>query len=484
MFSAQQLAKFAGSRRISQETFDAAVRENIEEFEMEPEEALSSAVEEFTAQGVDLSNIIKTLAGGDISSHPAAQAVQRAEKAARGADPEGAAAAADDVAAALAAANSKDTAAEVAAVLHKAGAAGVLVQFMPACAGAPAQELRILNAVAVLLGSSRELQADFLQAHGVAALQQVLGEASEDASLAAAALQAAAAVAAKNEEGKAALMAAGLGGSSLEAMQRHADQPEVLQAACDVLCALTNPDDDTQPASRAFPNARALAKEGAAKQLVAALRGHDAHPQPVVTALSNALKQVAANDEICQEVAASGGVELALRILEAGMSDASTARPLCALLRQLVSSDSNKELFVECGGLELLATLFGVQGSSPAVLEQALGLLTNVTLRYPEAAARASACGCLDATLELMHVMLASNGTSSVNGNGKENRATAVQRQACMAIRNAAVRSPEVRASLLDKGAEALLRQVKSAYPSCAEAGAAALRDLGLEKYN
>ncbi len=28
--------------------------------------------------------------------------------------------------------------------------------------------------------------------------------------------------------------------------------------------------------------------------------------------------QVAANDEICQEVAASGGVELALRILEAG----------------------------------------------------------------------------------------------------------------------------------------------------------------------
>lgn len=45
-------------------------------------------------------------------------------------------------------------------------------------------------------------------------------------------------------------------------------------------------------------------------------------------------------------------------------------------------------------------------------------------------------------------------------------------------------RSPEVRASLLDKGAEALLRQVKCAYPSCAEAGAAALRDLGLENYN
>lgn len=77
----------------------------------------------------------------------------------------------------------------------------------------------------------------------------------------------------------------------------------------------------------------------------------------------------------------------------AGMSDASIARPLCALLRQLVSRDGNKELFVEGGGLELLAVLLGAQRSSPAVLEQALGLLTNVTLRYPEAAARVRLSG-------------------------------------------------------------------------------------------
>ena len=48
----------------------------------------------------------------------------------------------------------------------------------------------------------------------------------------------------------------------------------------------------------------------------------------------------------------------------------------------------------------------------------------------------------------------------------------------------AACRSPEVRAALLDKGAEGLLRQVKAAYPSCADAGSAALRDLGLDNYN
>ena len=38
-------------RRITQETFDAAVKENMEEFEMDPDEALREAVEQFESQG-------------------------------------------------------------------------------------------------------------------------------------------------------------------------------------------------------------------------------------------------------------------------------------------------------------------------------------------------------------------------------------------------------------------------------------------------
>ena len=78
----------------------------------------------------------------------------------------------------------------------------------------------------------------------------------------------------------------------------------------------------------------------------------------------------------------------------AGLSDAALARALCSLLRQLASSDSCKQLLVEGGALELLAALLAAHGGSPAVLEQALGMLTNVTLRYPEAAARVRLAGC------------------------------------------------------------------------------------------
>lgn len=48
----------AQPKKIVQETFDAVVRENVEEFDMELEEAVSDAKQQFGSQGVDLSNIV------------------------------------------------------------------------------------------------------------------------------------------------------------------------------------------------------------------------------------------------------------------------------------------------------------------------------------------------------------------------------------------------------------------------------------------
>lgn len=45
-------------KQISQETFDAVVRENMEEFEMDLNEAVQDAIDQFKTQGVDMSNLI------------------------------------------------------------------------------------------------------------------------------------------------------------------------------------------------------------------------------------------------------------------------------------------------------------------------------------------------------------------------------------------------------------------------------------------
>lgn len=52
----------AAFKRISQETFDDVVKENIDEFDMDPPEALAEAISQFKKQGVDLMNL--DLTGG------------------------------------------------------------------------------------------------------------------------------------------------------------------------------------------------------------------------------------------------------------------------------------------------------------------------------------------------------------------------------------------------------------------------------------
>ena len=47
------------TKRITQEAFDEAVRENIDEFEMEREEAIADAVTQFESQGVDLGTVTR-----------------------------------------------------------------------------------------------------------------------------------------------------------------------------------------------------------------------------------------------------------------------------------------------------------------------------------------------------------------------------------------------------------------------------------------
>ncbi|EOD08055.1 hypothetical protein EMIHUDRAFT_258383, partial [Emiliania huxleyi CCMP1516] len=64
--------------RISQETFDEAVKENIEDLDMAPDEALEDAVEQFTSQGINLSNIVRRVPGASAEDDPAAVRLARA----------------------------------------------------------------------------------------------------------------------------------------------------------------------------------------------------------------------------------------------------------------------------------------------------------------------------------------------------------------------------------------------------------------------
>jgi len=61
--------------KITQLIFDEAVKENMQEFEMDVEEAIKDTVKQFEMQGVDLSNIIVDLMANKIDAQPVIEAV-------------------------------------------------------------------------------------------------------------------------------------------------------------------------------------------------------------------------------------------------------------------------------------------------------------------------------------------------------------------------------------------------------------------------
>ncbi len=63
-----QFVKVDSRKRISQETFDSVVKENVDDFDMSPEEAVADAIQQFKSQGVDLSCIVKS--AGPASESP------------------------------------------------------------------------------------------------------------------------------------------------------------------------------------------------------------------------------------------------------------------------------------------------------------------------------------------------------------------------------------------------------------------------------
>jgi hypothetical protein len=160
-----------------------------------------------------------------------------------------------------------------------------------------------------------------------------------------------------------------------------------------------------------------------------------------------------------------------------------------------------------------------------------LGLLVALVLRMPDIATAAAEAGATDVLTEVLSAAPAmaaeakvsssaaaaaakgvkasangdaANGNSSTadgddneqeiaskvfgvgsSGSSSSSTVAAVQRQACMAVRNMVVRNPELRPGFLAAGAEDLLRSVKLLFPgSCKDVASAALRDLGLDNYN
>lgn len=448
------------SKHITQETFDAAVRENIEEFEMGPEEAVKEAVEQFESQGVDMSNIIKTAPkvsadGPQEPSHAILQALDNLQESVACSHPQ-------EITAHLArfCEQCKQNKACRFLAAQKGAYPILLAAWKLAAAGDQGLLLQALNALSALIDS----QPDLLDTQGLKLLVATLAQNIDVTDLICSGIRCVRHACLKHEQNRQSLVKAGVLPLLTGAITRHGHCADVVKEACWALRIMTFDDDIRVPFGHAHDHAKMIVQENRGlKVLIDAAKAFPDNPS-VLSELCSTLSRLAVRNEFCQEVVDLGGLSILVALLANCSDHQDLVKQVLSALRAIAGNDDVKDAIIRAGGTESIVAAMTRHLASPQVCEQSCAALCVLALRKPENSRVIVEGGGAQAALEAMKAHPQEAG---------------VQKQACMLIRNLVSRSQAFSQPILELGAEALIAQARATHQDCEDVAKAALRDLG-----
>lgn len=437
---------------------------------MDPDEALADAVEALTLQGADLSGIVKRVPGEATAAEvgPVVRVLDelKASLSASGGseqDLDGLVSLLDELRNLCCSGEGSENAAI--AVRN-----GVVEALVALCASARVEQERLLaSALKSLSSVLRDVASTekFRRSEGPRIVMDLLQGGSENSDLLDAGFSVVAAGSAGNEVVKESFMDLKVDELILRVMKDKSKSN--VQSLYDAIRVLLKPDDNRVVASQVYGYSRRFAEIGVAEVLVNALREQVA-PSSLPSACA-ALKSIAVNDEICRSISENGGIDVLLQCIDGAgeQKNKAVARSCCSLLSKLAASDANKSIIIQRGGFDRFLKLTSRFSEDPAIIQEVMSVVTVLTLRSPENAARAMEEGY---------------GTLAIQSMQRFPSSVQTQKQACLMIRNLVARNPENRIVLLNDGAEKLIRKAMALHRSCKDAASSALRDLGLDNYN
>ncbi|XP_036255161.1 armadillo repeat-containing protein 6 isoform X1 [Molothrus aeneus] len=447
-----------GSKQIAQETFDEAVQENITEFEMEPEEAVREAVLQFESQGVDLSNIVKAV------RPPASENGQRQKhqilltlESLAGAVAERDAARLPQPLAALAA-----QCREQLALRCLAGRHGAYPAVLSACQLAAGDRQLLLQALAAL-AALLDGQPDLLDAAGRELLLRSLRE-QQDAEVTLAGIRCVRHACLKHEHNRQAFVQGGVLPVLTGAIARHGSAAELVRTAASALRVMTFDDDIRVPFGHAHDHAKMIVLENDGLRVLIEAAKAFTDNSAVLSELCATLSRLSVRNEFCQEIVDLGGLNFMVTLLADCMEHPDVVRQVLGAIRAVAGNDDVKDAIVEAGATELIVLAISHHLGQPQICEQGCAALCMLALRKPENCSVIMEGGGALAALQAMRA---------------HPREVAVQKQACMLIRNLVSRSRELCGPILALGAEGLIAEARAAHRDCDDVARAALRDLG-----
>ncbi|KAK1879067.1 Armadillo repeat-containing protein 6 [Dissostichus eleginoides] len=403
-------------RMITQETFDAAVRENMEEFEMDPDEALKDAVEQFESQGVNLNCIIQAVppVSSDGKQEPTHEVLKVLNSLCIVKD----SASVQDVEADLK--RFTELCSLELAQRYLAAQKDAYPVILSYCKKGVEEQEAVCTALSALAALTNG-QPDLLNAEGQQFLLNILKKYKAESS---------------NRQD---LVKAGILPLLTGAIKQHGESAQIVKEATAALKVMTFDDDVRVAFGQAHEHAKMIVLENnGLKVLIGAAKAHLDNTS-VLSELCATLSHLAVRNEFCQDICDLGGLKLIMTLLAEGYEKAE-------LIRQLIVIAMNRHM------------------NNSAVCEQGCACLSVLALRKPENCIVIMENGGALAAVQAMRTH-----TNSIN----------VQKQACMLMRNLVGRLSNLSQPILDLGAEELINQYLKTHQDCGDVGKAALRDLG-----
>ncbi|NXH13992.1 ARMC6 protein, partial [Bucco capensis] len=446
-----------GSKQIAQETFDDAVQENITEFEMDPEEAVREAVQQFESQGVDLSNIVKAVRQPTSENGQRHQILLTLDSLGRAV----AASALAEMAQQLVLFTEQCK--EQLAFRYLAGQNGAYSVVFSACQLASGDRNLMLKAFYTLC-ALLDGQPDLLDSAGQDLLLQSLQEHGEDVELTLAGIRCVRHACLKHEQNRQELVKGGVLPLLTGAIIRHGDSADVVRAASSALRVLTFDDDIRVPFGHAHDHAKMIVLENdGLRVLIEAAKAFQANSS-VLSEICATLARLSVRNEFCQEIVDLGGLNLMVALLADCIDHPEVVKQVLSAIRAVAGNDDVKDAIVSAGATELIVLAISHHLGNPQICEQGCAALCMLALRKPEHCAAIMEGGGALAALQAMKA---------------HPREVAVQKQACMLIRNLVSRSRDFSQPILEMGAENLITEARAAHKDCDDVAKAALRDLG-----
>ncbi len=241
-----------------------------------------------------------------------------------------------------------------------------------------------------------------------------------------------------------------------------------LAEVCMTIRGLSIHDDMRRDMSSAYDNGKFfLSHDGTVQHLLILSKDFLVRPKVASAALA-ALKQLVLSEEAVQVVSLHGAMQLPSAILGWSEAPVILVRSVTGLMRNLCADDKRKNKLVADGTLHLLIRTLSDERymMDSQCVENAAACLAAISLRSPTNS----------------QIIMDSGAISPlIAGMRRHADKPAVQRQACLTVRNIAARGgEEIKIALLDLGIEGVLRAAGALQGSVDEAYAA-LRDLNCE---